>query len=290
MELPRPLVTTKWLEENLGNANLIVFDTSVFLTSKEGGGYLPTSGRDNFNTSHIPGAQFIDLVKELSCPNTDIPFTMPNADDLGEILKTYGVGNDSLVVLYNDGIPMWSTRAWWMLRSIGIETVSVLDGGWQKWLAEDRPTSNESTTPVAAGSLTINADPSFWANKEIMLENIDSEMACTINALAPEVFSGSKNQYGRPGHIPGSHNIYYGNLINDSDGTFVAVDEAREMFAKVGALSDKPVIAYCGGGISATMDAMMLFQLGKTDVAVYDGSMSEWIRDPNLPLTLGEAP
>ena len=290
MNLPRPLVSTQWLEDNLGSTNLIIFDTSVFLTSNEGGGYIPTSGRDDFNASHIPGAQFIDLVKELSCPNTDIPFTMPSAESLGDILKSYGVSDDSMTVLYNNGIPMWSTRAWWMFRSIGLENISVLDGGWQKWSAENRPVSNESIKPEAATSLTINADPSFWANKEIMLENIDTEMACTINALSPEVFSGDKNQYGRPGHIPGSHNIFYGDLIDDSDGTFVAADKVREKFEQAGALGDKPVIAYCGGGISATMDAMMLFQLGKMDVAVYDGSMSEWIRDPDLPLKLGAAP
>ena len=84
--------------------------------------------------------------------------------------------------------------------------------------------------------------------------------------------------------------MFYGDLINQSDGTFVAAETVREKFELIDALGEKPVIAYCGGGISATMDAMMLFQLGKMDVAVYDGSMSEWIRDPNLPLNLGEAP
>jgi thiosulfate/3-mercaptopyruvate sulfurtransferase len=290
MNLPCPLVSTEWLLENIENPNLIIFDTSVHLAHKEGGGYLPTSGRENFIKTHIPGAQFIDLIEELSCPNTDIPFTMPDPTRLADILKGYGVDDQSLVILYNDGIPMWSTRAWWMIRSIGLESVSVLDGGWKKWHAEGKPVSDQTTSREPSKTLTIEPDPSFWADKDIMLENIDTGMACTINALSPEIFSGEKNQYGRPGHIPGSHNVFYGDLINQSDGTFVAAETVREKFELIDALGEKPVIAYCGGGISATMDAMMLFQLGKMDVAVYDGSMSEWIRDPNLPLNLGEAP
>lgn len=290
MTMPRPLVSTDWLAEQLSSPNLVVFDTTVYLAHKEGGGYLPQSGRENYTKSHIPGAHFLDLVSELSCPNSDIPFTMPAAEALADILASYGVSNESLIVCYNDGIPMWSTRTWWMLRSIGLDNVSVLDGGWKKWCQEQRPVSNKVTAKIAAAKLNTNPRPNFWADKQAMIDNIDSQAACTINALSPEVFSGQKNQYGRPGHIPGSHNIFYGELIDEKDGTFRPAEKLKSKFEEVGALSDKPVIAYCGGGISATMDALMLFQLGKTDVAVYDGSMSEWIRDPNLPLVMGDAP
>ena len=290
MNMPQPLVDTAWLADNLNRPDLIVFDTTLYLRHKEGGGYLPESGRENFDRSHIPGAQFFDHIQEFADPNTDVPFMMPEANAFAELLKPYGVGDNSHLVFYNDGIPMWSTRAWWMCRSVGINNVAVLDGGWQKWQAEKRPVSAETSRPEPASKLTVKANPSFWADKETMLENISTAAACTINALAPAVFNGEKNQYGRPGHIPGSHNIFYGDLINEQDSTFLPADQLREKFASVGALEDKPVIAYCGGGISATMDAMMLFQLGKTDVSVYDGSMSEWIRDPDLPLKLGDAP
>ena len=290
MNMPQPLVSTAWLADNLDNPDLVIFDTTLYLRHKEGGGYLPESGREHFNEAHIPGAQFLDHIKEFANPNTDIPFMMPEADAFAALLKSYGVSDDSQVVFYNDGIPMWSTRAWWMFRSVGLNNVAVLDGGWHKWQAEGRPVSSETKTPTPATKLTVKANPSFWADKNKMLENIDSAAACTINALAPEVFTGEKNQYGRPGHIPGSHNIFYGDLINSEDNTFLPPDQVKEKFAAIGAFDDKPIIVYCGGGISATMDAMMLFQLGRTDVSIYDGSMSEWIRDPELPLNLGEAP
>ncbi|MGR8946988.1 MAG: sulfurtransferase [Gammaproteobacteria bacterium] len=290
MNFPRPLVSTAWLADHIDEKDLLIFDTSIFLQHKEGGGYIPESGRAKFDEAHIPGAQFLDLISELADPNTDIPFMMPAAKRFGEILQSYGVTNDSHVVFYNNGIPMWSTRAWWMFRSVGLENVAVLDGGWQKWQTEGRPVTNEPARVSASSALSVQSNPKFWSDKQAVLANIETNAACTINALAPEVFSGEKNQYGRAGHIPGSHNIYYGDLINEKDGTFHPAPTLREKFAAVGALDDNPVIAYCGGGISATMDAMMLFQLGKTDVSVYDGSMSEWIRDPDLPLNLGTKP
>ena len=290
MDMPKPLVTTAWLADNLDDPDLVIFDTTLYLRHKEGGGYLPESGRENFEQAHIPGARFFDHIKEFANPDIDIPFMMPEANAFADLLKPYGVSNSSQIVFYNDGIPMWSTRAWWMFRSVGLNNVAVLDGGLKKWRAEGRPETGQTTQVAAASDLSVKADPNFWADKDAMLANIDSAAACTINALAPEVFTGEKNQYGRPGHIPGSHNIFYGDLINDEDTSFLPAESVRDKFASVGALGDKPVIAYCGGGISATMDAMMLFQLGKTDVAVYDGSMSEWIRDPALPLNLGDAP
>ncbi|MEM7465676.1 MAG: rhodanese-like domain-containing protein [Pseudomonadota bacterium] len=171
-----------------------------------------------------------------------------------------------------------------------MENVAVLDGGWKKWLSENRKTTADLPDVNRSNNLTVKANPDFWSDKQAVLDNIDSAAACAINALAPAVFSGEKNQYGRPGHIPGSHNIFYGDLLNADDGTFLPAEKLQQKFSDVGALGDRPVIAYCGGGISATMDALALFQLGKMDVSVYDGSMSEWIRDPELPLTLGSAP
>ena len=289
MQLPKPLVSTDWLAKHLDEPSLRIFDTTVYLKHKEGGGYLPESGAVHYADGHVPGAVFIDLIKELSDPATDIPFMMPPADRFAEILGEYGVDDDSAVVFYNDGFPMWATRAWWMLRSIGFDNTAVLDGGWGKWESEERPISREAGD-YPEGSLSAAPRPEFWASKDDMLEIVERGDVCTINALAPAVYTGEKNQYGRPGHIPGSHNIFYGDLIDPDSGAFRAPDDVRDKFDAVGALGDGRVITYCGGGISATMDALMLYQLGQQDVAVYDGSMSEWIRDEALPLKLGKEP
>ena len=286
---PGPLVSTDWLADNLDQSDLIIFDVSIYITPKEPDGYEAVSGRENYLKSHIPGAQFLDLLKDLSRTDTDITLMRPTPEHIGLILQDRGVGDDCKIVIYNDGSPMWTTRAWWMIRSIGLESVSVLDGGWKKWLAESKSVDSGEVKEPAADELNIDPQPQYWVDKDEMLENIGTAAACTVNALSPKVFSGEINQYGRPGHIPGSQNMYHEYLLNRGDGTFLPPEKVREKFERIGALSDKPVIVYCGGGISATMDAFMLHQLGKTDVAVYDGSMSEWVRDTSLPLNVGEA-
>ena len=121
-----------------------------------------------------------------------------------------------------------------------------------------------------------------------MLAAIGDGAVCTINALSPSVHSGEwATNYGRKGHITGSRNVPYAALLN-ADGTSRDDAELRSLFEAVGALERPRVICYCGGGISATMDALALTRLGHPSVAVYDGSMSEWSRDPDLPMEIGD--
>jgi thiosulfate/3-mercaptopyruvate sulfurtransferase len=123
-----------------------------------------------------------------------------------------------------------------------------------------------------------------------MLKAMTDPAVCTINALSPEVYRGDKNMYGRAGHIPGSHNVFYNTLLNPADGTFLPPADLKLRFDEVGAFGRPRVIAYCGGGISATMDALALTLAGHPDIAVYDGSMMEWVADPALPLHCGATP
>ena len=290
MNIEGALVSTAWLAENLALKNLRIFDTTVYLQVKaDGGGYQADSGRGAWAKAHIPGAGFLDLIEEFSDGTNPIPFMMPPADIFCERAAAHGVGDDSLVVLYSDGIPMWSTRAWWMFRSVGVDNVVVLDGGWQKWQREGRPTSDAKRN-YAPASLSSKPRPQMWANKNDMLRIIDDGSACTLNALAPDVYNGTTNRYGRAGHIPGSHNVFYGNLIDPAAGTFLPRDSLSEQFTNTGSLEAERVVVYCGGGISATMDALALHIAGHNNIAIYDGSMSEWIKDASLPLTLGDAP
>ena len=290
MNIDNALVETQWLEENLHDPLLRVFDTTIYLSVKpDGGGYQAESGRENWRKAHIPGTGFIDLATEFSDPDTDIPFTMPSPLRFAELVAKHGVSNDSRVVLYNDGMPMWSTRAWWMFRSVGFDNAAVLNGGWQKWQAENRPTDAATPAP-ARGDFTVNPRPQLWADKAEVIKNMQDGGACTLNALAPDVYSGETNRYGRAGHIPGSLNVFYGDLIDPQSGAFRSSADLEATFRASGALDEDRVIVYCGGGISATMDALALCLLGHQNVAVYDGSMSEWIRDESLPLTLGSAP
>ena len=290
MQLDGPLVSTQWLATHLTEPRLRVFDTTVILQPKtDGFGYLALSGRDAWASAHIPGAGFLDVIAELSDRGSDLPFMMPPAAAFAQAMAAHGVGDDSAVVLYNQGVPMWSTRVWWMLRSIGFDNVAVLNGGWDKWQKEGRVVSNEMPGHATA-RLTLKPRPAMWVDKGAMLHMLEAHGPVTLNALSPAVYSGEKNQYGRPGHLPGTHNVFYGDLIEPTTGEFLPPDKLRPLFAASAALASERVIAYCGGGISATMDALALLLCGQANVAIYDGSMSEWVKDPALPLVLGHQP
>jgi thiosulfate/3-mercaptopyruvate sulfurtransferase len=281
------LVDTAWLDAALGAPDLCIFDATVFLhANPDGSGYVPESGRETFAAAHIPGAQFIDLLREFSDPDARVPLMMPAPTRFCELAGGYGVGDDSCVVIYTSGSPMWATRLWWMFRSVGFDNCAVLDGGLVKWQREGRATT-DAPARFAAASLTPRPRPKLWANKDDMVRAMNDRAVCTINALSPAVYSGKTNTYGRPGHIPGSHNVFYDTLLDSADGTFLPPALLKARFDAVGAFERPRVICYCGGGISATMDALGLTLAGHPDVAVYDGSMMEWVADPTLPLKLG---
>jgi thiosulfate/3-mercaptopyruvate sulfurtransferase len=282
----RGLVSTAWLADNLGDPDLRVYDVTVHLRPAANGPYRIESGRADYEVAHIPDAAFLDLARDLSDPDAKTTFTMPPLDRLSRALGAAGVKRGARVVAYTTTTPMWATRLWWMLRSSGFDDVAVLDGGFAKWIAEGRSVEAGARAYPPA-DLSLVARPGAWANKQAVLEAIGDGAVCTINALSPSVHSGeSAMNYGRKGHIKGSRNVPYAALLN-ADGTYRDDAELRSLFAAVGALERPRVICYCGGGISATMDALALTRLGHPSVAVYDGSMSEWSRDPDLPMELG---
>jgi thiosulfate/3-mercaptopyruvate sulfurtransferase len=282
----RALVSTAWLAANLDDPDLRVFDSTVHLRPSTPGPYQIESGQADYEAAHIPGAAFLDLPRDLSDPDARLPFTMPPVGQLAQTLGAAGVRRGVRVVVYSSTTPMWATRLWWMLRASGFDDVAVLDGGLAKWTAEGRPVE-AGVRRYAAAALSLTARPGAWADKAAVLAAVGDGGVCTINALSPSVHSGEgSTNYGRKGHIKGSRNVPYAALLN-ADGTYRDDAELRELFEGVGADQRKRVICYCGGGISATMDALALTRLGHADVAVYDGSMSEWSRDPELPMETG---
>ncbi len=282
----RGLVSTEWLAAHLRDPDLRVFDVTTHLRPATPGPYRIESGRADYDATHIAGAAFLDLARDLSDPTAPLPFTRPTTARLAETLGAAGIGPGSRVVAYSTTTPMWATRLWWLLRSAGFDNVAVLDGGFAKWTAEGRPTEAGARSYPPA-SLSLAERPQAWADKQAVLAAIGDGAVCTINALSPSVHAGTgETNYGRKGHIAGSRNVPYAALLN-ADGTYKDDAALRRLFAAVGALERPRVICYCGGGISATMDALALTRLGHASVAVYDGSMSEWSRDPAMPMELG---
>jgi thiosulfate/3-mercaptopyruvate sulfurtransferase len=194
-----------------------------------------------------------------------------------------GVADGTRVVLYSRKSMQRATRFWWMLRWLGFDNVAVLDGGYDKWSAEGRTISSDPCR-YASGKLSVNPRPELFVGKDTVLTAIGDTNTLTINALEPDLHSGENPRYGRPGHIPGSVNVPAVALLNPDTLEMVSPEAAAQAFAAVGADPEKRMITYCGGGIAATMDAFLLYQLGYRDIAVYDNSMSEWATDTSLPI------
>jgi thiosulfate/3-mercaptopyruvate sulfurtransferase len=183
---------------------------------------------------------------------------------------------------------MWATRFWWMLRSLGFEGASVLDGGIDKWTAEGRDIETGLAGGYPPATFTARPRHGLFIGKHDVVAASGDRDTVIVNALGPQFHKGLEpSRYGRPGRIPGSVNVPAATLLDQQTKAFVPLAHAAEKFAAQGIEKDKRVIAYCGGGISATIDLFQLYRLGYDNLALYDGSMGEWAKDASLPIETG---
>jgi thiosulfate/3-mercaptopyruvate sulfurtransferase len=270
------------LQARLHEPQLRLFDTTVLMARKPEGGYEIKTGREAYSTAHIAGAAFLDLLHDFSAPDAPLNFTLPTAEQFAVAAGRAGIGADSAVVLYNSGPTWWATRMWFMLREFGFDRAAVLDGGLDRWRAEGRALSAELVHHQPA-EFPLRSRRSVFIGKADVKRALDGRDAIVVNALAAEVHSGRVAPYARPGRIAGSCHLFALDLL-DSSQSFHSEPELRERLAAAGLLAGPPVIAYCGGGISATTTAFALHLIGRDDVQIYDGSLSEWSRDPAMPM------
>ena len=287
---PQALVQTDWLAAHLNAGNLRIFDCTTHLLPADAttdAPYRIVPGKAEYDQGHVPGAGFLDIQGELSDNTTKLRFMLPSAEQFAAVMSRSGVGDKSRVVLYCVGGIMWATRVWWMLRAFGFDNAAVLDGGWDKWKAEGRAISTAPCTYPPA-TFTARPHPSLFVGKEQVLASLNEPQIVSVNALMPELHRGDgPSRYGRAGCIPGSVNVPAATLLDTKTKAFVPLEDAQAKFSAVGVEKDKQVIAYCGGGISATVDLFLLHQLGYKNLTLYDGSMGEWATDESLPIEMG---
>jgi thiosulfate/3-mercaptopyruvate sulfurtransferase len=283
---PEYLVDTDWLAAHLRDPDVRVLDATTHLPPlPDFSLYNVVSGRADFEKAHVPGAGFVDIEHDMSRPDPRLHFMLPTPEVFAAAMARSGVGDDTLVVAYSTANHWWATRLWWMLRVFGHDRAAVLDGGFQKWLAEGRPVEHGPAAAVAPGRFTPRWRPELVADKRDVLAALEDEAACIVNALRPEQHAGTGGvHYGRRGHIRGSVNISAVHHVR-ADNTFKGPAELHELFAP--ALRKARVVTYCGGGIAATSVALVLAMLGDDDVKVYDASLTEWAADPTLPMQVG---
>ena len=276
-----------WLEANLSDPNLRIFDCTTYLRYEVGTGrpYRVESGRADWEKGHIPGSTYLDLQGDFSDSDAPTRFMRLSSEDTAAAFARFGVDASSRVILYSRGGPQWATRFWWMLRWIGFDNAAILDGGMESWMSEGRAVTKEVAN-YPPGELVARPRPELFVEKDAMLASIDDKSVCSLNALTADIHSGENPRYGRPGHIPGSKNVPFSALIDLETKALLPPQIAASAFAAEGATPDKRILNYCGGGIAATLDAFLQHQLGYQNIAVYDASMSEWAKDEILPIAI----
>ncbi len=284
---PELIVQGSWLEANLSNPNLRIFDCTTYLRYEVGTRrpYRVENGRADWEKGHIPGSVYLDLQADFSDGDAPTSFMRLSPEATAAAFARFGVDVTSRVILYSRGGPQWATRFWWMLRWIGFDSVAILDGGMETWLSEGRALTTE-VTRYPPGELDARPRPELFVEKDAMLAAIGDKAVCSLNALTADIHNGENARYGRPGHIPGSKNVPASSLIDQETKTLLAPQSAAAAFYAEGATADKRILNYCGGGIAATLDAFLQHQLGYMDIAVYDASMSEWAKDEALPIAI----
>jgi thiosulfate/3-mercaptopyruvate sulfurtransferase len=274
------LVSTDWLVSHLGEADLAVVDSSW---------HMPASGRnarDEYLAAHIPGARFLDI-DAVSDRSNPAPHMLPTAEQFGQAMAQLGIGRDDRIVIYDNSPIRTAARGWFMLRHFGATDVAILDGGFQKWIAEGRPTEKGEPPPRKA-SFDVAGNRSGVVTKQQILSG---EITRLADARGKPRFEGSEADPRpgvAPGHIPGARNLPFGSLYNE-DGTFKSRDELRRLFADAGIDPASQFTASCGSGVTANSLIFAAHLLGNDDVRLYDGSWSEWGADPTTPKALGPA-
>ena len=277
------LVSTDWLAAHWGDEDLVVLDATRHLPGVE------RDPRSDFEKAHIPGARFLDLAT-LTDTASPVPGALPRREQLADRLGALGVDTDSRVVLYDDSAIRSAARAWFMLRLFGHDRAAILDGGWAKWNAEDRPVESGSIPPE---QVVYEARPERLVvrTKQDMLANLDSGAEQVVDARDADRFTGATvdTVHDLPGgHIPGARNLFFRDLFRE-DGTYRPIPELREAVAKAGIEPDRPITASCGSGMTASVVLFALHLIGRDDTSLYDGSWAEWGADADTPKELGTA-
>ncbi|MBL4839097.1 MAG: sulfurtransferase [Kordiimonadaceae bacterium] len=280
-----PLVSTDWLasklattaQENAADSRIITLDASW---------HMPATGRSGpaeFIEGLIPGSVFFDI-NQIADTSTNLPHTMPSADVFSAKVSALGIKNTDTLVVYEKGDIPTATRVWWMFRAMGHKKVFVLDGGFRKWQSEGHPTTT-TLTEREQTNYRATFDNSLFRTSDAVQRNIDSKTEQLLDARAPGRFSGSVAEPRpglRSGHIPGSKNLPISSLYEN--GALKNKAELQEVISALDLDLAGPITTTCGSGVTACNLALAFAVLGKWDVAVYDGSWTEWGSNPKLPI------
>lgn len=263
-----PMVSTTWLAERLDDPTIRVIDATLPLVGQSG------QGRDSYDAGHIPGAVFFDI-NAIADQQTELPHMLPGVGQFEAAAGALGLSRDATIVVYDAHGLYSAPRVWWTLRAMGYPNVAVLDGGLKAWRAEGRALA---TVAVSPDPVAVEAflNPDLLVDLAGVRQVLERGTAQVVDARSAGRFRGEAPEPRaslRSGHMPGALNVPFNEVVNP-DGTLKSVDQLKQVFAHVDLA--RPIVTTCGSGVTAAVLALALARLGRMDVAIYDGSWSEW--------------
>lgn len=264
--LPGPVVDAAWLAEQLANPLVVVLDASW---------HMPTSGRDaraEWQAERIPGAWHFDYDHALADQASPLPRMLPPPEQFTAGVQALGVNADSIVIVYDTNGNFSAPRAWWMFRAMGHDAVALLDGGLPAWQAAGHAVETSAPVPPEPGDFQASLRPGRFVSSDDVLARHDDGTTAILDARSAPRFDG--------GHIPGSANLPYADLL--ADGRFKPLDDIKTRFDEV-LDPDRPLICSCGSGVTACVVALGAAMIGHEAISVYDGSWTEWGARDDLP-------
>lgn len=269
MSASSPFVSTEWLAAELGKPDLVVVDGSWYLPAAK------RNGGAEFLDRHIPGAVFFDL-DGISDHSTDLPHMLPTAAEFATAVGALGMSDSQRIVVYDSAGLFSAPRVWWTLRAFGARDVKILEGGLPKWLAEGRPTESGPATRAPA-TFAATLDASIVADIPRIENALADGKTQVLDARSADRFKGEAPEL-RPGipsgHMPGALNLPSAKIVRD--GALIPPDELKAALDSSGLDLERPVITSCGSGVTAAILWVALESIGRTPVALYDGSWTEW--------------